>query len=80
MRIDINNKGKNIQVVIPTCLLLSPPTALIASAELKKEGVSLSPTKLMKLFAAIRKCRSLYPGWKIVEVTDSSGEEVVITL
>ncbi len=84
MRIKVYEPGeKKINIIIPTCLLLNPLSALISIAAIKKytDEVKLTYSQFMKLARAIKQAKKKYGrSWTIVEVNAADGTEVNITV
>ena len=81
MRIVVKeNEGKNINLRLPSGLVLSRLSAAIISSELKHKQVNISGKQLYTLFRAIKAYKKGHPEWKLVEVygQDSSSVDIVI--
>lgn len=86
MRIYVDdNDGTNINIRIPTGLLLNRITALILSKVLNTvpgipDNLKLSKQQLYYFLKIIKDYKKNHPGWKLVEVHSADGDVVEITL
>lgn len=85
MRVYVNdNDGTNINIRIPTGLLLNRVTALVLSKVIEHlpgtESITLSKAQIYFLIKTLKKFKKSHPGWKLVEVHSAEGDVVEITL
>ena len=85
MRIRIKSKDeKNINLVLPTSLVLSDLTALIAANAINKKAETkeckISSRDLCKLMAAMRKIKKKYGRFELVDIQSADGDIVKIVL
>ncbi len=84
MRIKVYQPGeKKIHIIIPTCLLLNPLSALICTAAIRKhtDSFRLTYSQFMKIARVIKSTKKQHGrSWKLVEVKNSDGVEVDITV
>ena len=81
MEIAINEcGGKKLCLRLPSGLVLNRITAAFLSGALKRKGTSVAGKHLYVMFRAIRRYKILHPEWKLIEIYESNGESVEITL
>lgn len=94
MRIQINDgENHNIKILLPSSLIFSDLTAIIACKFINKTYISdgdnaildsqtkaMIKSSLRGAFKAIRDTKKKYPKFVLVDVESSSGEKVSITL
>ncbi len=95
MKIIVTGNGQNINLNLPTNLILSPAIAWVADkacgaisneriAKVSGHAVEtmseLPQDAVAKLFAELRRIKKKYGTWELVEVTSADGEYVKITL
>lgn len=77
----ISVKGdREIELVLPSRLVLNPLSASLLPKLLKEHGVSVSGAQARALFKALNHCRRTHPEWVLVQVQSARGEEVLIRL
>ncbi|HOD93632.1 MAG TPA: hypothetical protein PLT91_07190 [Clostridia bacterium] len=85
MRIQIKSKDeKNINLLLPTSLVLSNLTAVIAASainkKIDKKDCEISSRDLCKLMAVMRKVKKKYGRFELVDIQSSDGDIVKIVL
>lgn len=93
MKIQVIADNRNIKILLPTGLIFSDLSAIIAckiieKATITNDGKETLDPELKELLKGIIKdcCKTLrqtkkkYPGFVLVDVESSSGEKIVITL
>ena len=80
MRIIVRDGEHNLNIPIPTGLVVNRLTARVACAALKKQGVPITQRQMARLMKAWRRFRRHYPKWTLVEVEGHEGEQVKIEL
>ncbi len=86
MRVYVNDSdGTNINIRIPTGLLLNRLTALILSKVLTTVpgipgDIKLSKEQAYLFLKIIKDFKKSHPGWRLVEVHSADGDVVEITL
>ncbi len=83
MRIKISDGNKKIRLIFPTSMVFNPLGFAITKKVMKTNAIDLSEISsrdVGKIYAAIKKCKRLHHGWKLVEVCSADGEAVEITL
>ena len=81
MKIQITSSNSNLNLPIPSCILLNRMAAasLIRKAN-RKYGCAVDPRLAGKLLNTLKVYRSNHPEWVLVEVQSANGETVRITL
>lgn len=80
MRIIVKDKDTNLNLPLPTGLVVNRLTARVACAALKKQGVPITQRQMARLMKQWRRFRRRYPKWTLVEVEGHEGEHVKIEL
>lgn len=80
MRIIVKDKDTNLNLPLPTGLVVNRLTARVACAALKKQGVPITQRQMARLMKEWRRFRCRYPRWTLVEVEGHEGEHVKIEL
>ena len=81
MKIVIREEGKLSFVFwFPSGVLLSPVTALLAPALLRKCGMKLTRRQAAAFIRALNRYRRRHRDWKLVEVQEADGSRVVIKI
>ena len=81
MRIIVKDPNDgNVNLWIPTALVLNGFTALIAPQVLEKYDVHMTREQFMILIKTIRDCKRRFPNWVLAEVAGAEGETVFIKL
>ena len=72
----------NVNLVIPTSLILNRVSILVLQQICKKQGVDLplSKKQLIELMKVAKTYKRHHPSWKLVEVESADGERVEISL
>ncbi len=93
MKIHVNANSRNIKILLPTGLIFSDLSAIIACKIIEKATITndgketLDPELKESLKGIIKDCcktlrrtKKKYPGFVLADVESSSGEKVTITL
>lgn len=80
MRIIVKDQDTNLNLPLPTGLVINRLTAGVACAALKKQGVPITQGQMARLMKEWRRFRRRYPKWTLVEVEGHEGEHVKIEL
>ena len=72
------NGGKDIDLRLPTGLVINGLSAAVVSGKLKKNGLEISPKQLRVLFRAMKRYRTQHPEWVFIEVESHDGTVVKI--
>lgn len=81
MRIVVkSNERPNIQLPIPTGLVLNRFAARFVSRYLKDYGINISKEQTITFIKALNQYRRKHPNWVLLEVQSSDGEYVKIKL
>jgi len=81
MKITITDTGgKTFNVPLPSGLVLTPVTALIAPAVMQKHNISITYPQTAKFIHALNKYRRSHPEWVLVEVFEADGSTVEIRI
>lgn len=79
MRIIIKEgAGRELNLSIPTVLMLNRFTAGIIARSARRHGVLLTNAQLRTVFQALRKYRKEHPNWTLVEAEDADRDRVEI--
>ena len=81
MRIWIHSdEGRNLNLQLPTGMLLNPISAMALPRVLEEKGIVASRAQALALVRAINQYRRSHPGWVLVEVESADGDHVKITV
>ena len=80
MRITVHSDGRRFFIPFPTGLIANRLTARIAAKHLKKSGVDLSAKDMHRFLKVLKQCRKALNGEPLVEVKDTDGTYVKITI
>lgn len=81
MRIIVRNgNNTDVNLAIPTNLILNRASLLILQYICKKHEIAIPRKRLVELMKCIRKYKRYNPSWKLVEVEGADGEVVEISL
>lgn len=75
-----DGKDTNINLVLPTGLLVNHFSAMFAPKVLEQNGVMITKAQAIQLVKAINKFRRHHKDWKLIEVQSSDGTYVEIKL
>ena len=80
MRIKIRSREGNLNLPIPTGLLLNNLTAALLPKAFSEMGLRLSKQQAKNLISTLNHFRKTHKGWVLVEVHSADGDEVLIKL
>ena len=80
MKIKVRAEGVNLNLPIPTGLVLNRFTAALLPKVLEESGIHVTQAQAQRLVAAIRQFRRSHPDWVLVEVHAAKGEQVLVKL
>lgn len=72
--------GKCLRLHFPSGLVLNRVSAILLSAVLKDKSLNISSGQLSLLFQAIKTYKATHPEWKMIEVHNHDGENIVIVI
>lgn len=72
--------GENLNIKVPTGLVLNHATAGFVSKICKDKGVDISRKQFLMFLKALRTYKKSHPEWKLLEVEESGGERIEIIL
>ena len=79
-----SNDNKNINLLLPTSLVLSDLTAVIAAKAINKKAETkecqISSKDLCRLMAEMRKIKKKYGHFELVDIQSADGDIVKIVL
>lgn len=79
MKISVNG-DPNINLAIPSGLVLNSLTASLLPLYLRKYDVHIPAAQARKFIRALNRYRKAHPEWVLVEVLSSQGEAIRIRL
>lgn len=80
MRIIVKDKDTNLNLPIPTRLVVNGLTAGLLCRELEKYGPHVTRRQLMASVRELHRFRRRHPKWTLVEVEGHDGEYVKIEI
>lgn len=80
MKIRIQAEGTNLNLPIPTGLVLNRFTAALLPKVLEENGIHLTGPQAQRLVSVIHQFRRSHPDWVLVEVESANGEQVIVKL
>ena len=82
MRISVKeSEGKGINIVLPTGMVLNRLTAAVICRTLRKHSdLRITSRQAMVLIKEVKRCKRRNPGWNLVEVKSSDGDDVLVRL
>lgn len=80
MRIIVRSDDTNINLPLPTGLVLNRVTAALAAWAAAENGVHITGAQMYALIGAIRDFKRSNPDWCLVEVESADGEYVMVKL
>ena len=81
MKIAVHNDGgRDIDLRLPTGLIVNPVSAMMLPKVLEEKGIAASRAQALALVRAINRYRRSHPGWVLVEVESADGSHVKITM
>lgn len=80
MRIKIRSREGNLNLPIPTGLLLNNLTAALLPKVFSEMGLGLTNQQAKSLITAVNQFRKTHKGWVLVEVHSADGDEILIKL
>lgn len=81
MKIVVSEKdGFSMKIYIPTCIALNRVVAGIAATILKKNNIHIEKRQIISIFNVLKRYKRRHRNFKLVEVSDSDGDYVLIKL
>ena len=84
MRIRVTGGGHNINILLPTNLIVSRGTVWLANHFGRKYAgdamKDIPPEAVDRLFREFRRMKKTYGTWELVEIHSCNGDEIHITL
>lgn len=80
MRIIVKDKDTNLNLPIPTRLVINGLTVGLLCREMEKYGAHVTRQQLMVFVKELHRFRRRHPKWTLVEVEGHEGEHVKIEL
>lgn len=80
MKIQVRSPETNLNIVLPTGLVLNGLTARILPKVLAQNGIQLRSEDAVRFVKALNQYRRSHPEWVLVDVDSASGEKVYIKL
>lgn len=81
MKIIVEEKeGQDINLQLPTGLVLNGITAGVISRLCEKNGVQIPKEYMKELIKEVKKYKKEHPEWTLVEVCERNGDRVEIKL
>lgn len=81
MKLIVNEiTGNDVNLNVPSGLLMNPVAAAVLAKILKKHGVELSRKQISEFMKIVQEYKQTHPEWKLVEVDSPDGEHVEVIL
>lgn len=80
MKLEIRAEDANINLRLPTALVLNHFTANAVLQVLEENQLHLSRAALLRMAKAAKEYRKDHPEWCLLEVHSADGEDVIIRL
>lgn len=79
MKLDIkHHESRNIQLYIPTSLLLNPVSIFLLRKAAAHKGIEISQRQARALAKTWKQCRKSIQNWKLLEAESSEGDFIEI--
>lgn len=81
MKIAIDeNEGKKLHLSLPSILLLNRFTACLVSGIMRKNGTEVTRSQAQLFIQELNNYRRSHPEWVLMDIENSDGERITITL
>lgn len=81
MKVIVNETtGNDVNVNLPSGLVMNPVAAAVLSKLCKKQGVEIPRKQISEFMELVKEYKKTHPEWKLVEVESPDGEHVEIII